>query len=137
MAKYTSKPAVIDRPAAELVSKFSDFRELQTKLDELPAEQRERVGDVSFGVDTITITTPQVGEISLKAVERSADRVVLQAEKSPVPMKLEISFKPVSEASTELQGSIDVEIPMMLKPLIGPTLQRAADQFGEMFAHLA
>ena len=52
-------------------------------------------------------------------------------------MKLEITFKPVSADSTELQGAIDVEIPMMLKPLIGPTLQRAADQFGDLFANLA
>lgn len=137
MAKYTSKPTVVERPASELAAKFSDFRELQTKLDELPAEQRARVGEVAFTDDTITITTPQVGEIALKAVERNADRVVLQAEKSPVPMKLEITFKPVSADSTELQGAIDVEIPMMLNPLIGPTLQRAADQFGDLFANLA
>ena len=137
MAKYTSKPTVVERPAADLAAKFADFRELQQKLDELPAEQRARIGEVAFSGDTITIITPQVGEIALKAVERSAERVVLAAEKSPVPMKLEITFKSLSADSTEMQGAIDVDIPMMLKPLIGPTLQRAADQFGELFANLA
>lgn len=137
MAKYTSKPTVIDRPAAELVGKFADFRVLQAKLDELPAEQRAKVGDVTFTPDTICINTPQVGEIALKAVERTPDRVVLAADKSPVPMKLEITFRPVSESSTELQGAIDVDLPMMLRPLIGPTLQKAADQFGNLFAQLA
>ncbi len=137
MAKYSSKPTVIDRPAAELAAKFADFRVLQTKLDELPAEQRAKVGDVTFTPDTIRINTPQVGEIALKAVERTSERVVLAAEKSPVPMKLEITFRPVGEASTELQGAIDVELPMMLKPLIGPSLQKAADQFGNLFAQLA
>ena len=53
MAKYTSKPTVVERPASELAAKFSDFRELQTKLDELPAEQRARVGEVAFTDDTI------------------------------------------------------------------------------------
>lgn len=137
MAKYSSKPTVVEQPAAVLAGKFADFRELQHKLDELPAEQRERIGEVAFTDDTIAITTPQVGEIKLKAVERTAERVVLSAEKSPVPMKLEITFKPLSADSTELQGAIDVDIPMMLKPLIGPTLQRAADQFGSLFANLA
>ena len=62
---------------------------------------------------------------------------MLAAEKSPVPMKLEITFKPITPDTTEVQGAIDVEIPMMLKPLIGPTLQKAADQFGDLFANLA
>lgn len=137
MAKYTSKPTVVGQPAEVLAAKFTDFRELQHKLDELPAEQRERIGEVAFTDDTIAITTPQVGEIKLKAVERTAERVVLAAEKSPVPMKLEITFKSLGADSTELQGAIDVDIPMMLKPLIGPTLQRAADQFGTLFANLA
>lgn len=137
MAKYASKPTVVEQPAGVLAAKFADFRELQHKLDELPAEERARIGEVTFTDDTIAITTPQVGEIKLVAVERNAERVVLQAEKSPVPMKLEITFKPLSAESTELQGAIDVDIPMMLKPLIGPTLQRAADQFGNLFANLA
>ena len=65
MAKYTSKPTVVERPASELAAKFSDFRELQTKLDELPAEQRARVGEVAFTDATLTITMQQVGEVAL------------------------------------------------------------------------
>ncbi len=131
MAKYTSKPTVVNRPAEELAAKFSDFRTLQAGLDELPEEQRAKVGDVSFTEDTIKINTPQVGEIALRATERTAGRVVLEAEKSPVPMKLIVSFRP------EVEGAIDVDIPMMLRPMIGPTLQKAADQFGTLFANLA
>ena len=137
MAKYTSKPAVVSQSASELASKFSDFTVLQHKLDEMPEAQRQSIGEVAFSSDTITITTPQVGQIVLKAVERTPERVVLEAQQSPVPMKLEVAFKPLSADSTQVEGTIDVDIPMMLKPLIGPTLQRAADRFGELFAGLA
>lgn len=137
MAKYESKPTVVSRPVDEIAAQFADFSVLEAKLAELPAEQRERIGDVTFDSDTIAIDTPQVGRIELKAVERTPERVVLAAEKSPVPMKLEITFHAVDAASTEMRGAIDVEIPMMLKPLIGPTLQKAADQFGNLFANLA
>ncbi len=136
MARYTSKAVTIPMPVADLAAKFSDFRDLQTRLDELPEEQRARVGQVSFSQDTITITTPQVGAIELRAVERTPDHVYLQAEKSPVPMRLEINFAPKDADHTEVSGAIDVEIPMMLKPMIGPTLQKAADQFGSLFASL-
>ena len=137
MARYSSKPAVVNRPAAELSAKFADFRTLQASLDELPADRRAQIGDVAFSEDTIRITTPQVGEISLRAVERTPEKVVLEAEKSPVPMKLEVSFKALDADSTDVEGTIDVDIPMMLKPLIGPTLQKAADQFGQLIAGLA
>ncbi len=137
MSKYSSKPTVVNRPAEELYSKFADFTALQAALDGLDAEQRAKVGDVSFTPDSICINTPQVGQIELKAVERTPELIKLQAMNSPVPMNLLVEFKPQSESSTEVTGTIDVELPMMLRPLIGPTLQKAADQFGGLFASLA
>ena len=95
------------------------------------------MGNVEFTCDTIKIVTPQVGDIVLKAVERTDSRVRLQAQNSPVPMTLEVDLKPVSDDSTEVTGTIDVDIPVMLRPLVGPSLQKAADQFGTLFANLA
>ena len=63
--------------------------------------------------------------------------MVLEAQGSPVPMKLNVALNPVDAASTEVKGSIEVEIPALLRPMIGPTLQKAADRFGELFASLA
>ena len=48
MSKYSSKPVVVSRPAAEIAEKFSDFRRVQDALDGLDAEQKAKVGDVSF-----------------------------------------------------------------------------------------
>ena len=124
-------------PAAELAEKFSDFRGMQTRLDEMPADERDRIGDVSFTQDSIVITTPQVGAITLRATERTSDHVVMQAEGSPVPMSITVERKPVGANETEVVGKIDVEIPVMLKALVGPALQKAVDQFGEIFAKLA
>ena len=137
MSKYTSKPALVNRPAEELSAKFGDFRQLQQALDNLDAEQKAKVGDVAFTEDSIKISTPQVGDIVLKAVERTASRIRLEAQHSPVPMNLVVDFNAVSPESTEVTGTIDVDLPMMLRPLVGPTLQKAADQFGSLFASLA
>ena len=73
MAKYSSAPTIVNRPATVLSEKFSDFRAFQTALDNLDAEQRATVGDVLFTEDSITITTPQVGAIVLRATERTPD----------------------------------------------------------------
>ena len=137
MSTYTSKPAIVNRPADELSAKFSDFTKLQETLEQLSNDQKAQVGDVSFTEDSIKISTPQVGEIVLKAVERTSSRVRLEAQSSPVPMNLIVDFKAVSADTTEVTGTIDVDLPMMLRPLVGPTLQKAADQFGSLFANLA
>lgn len=137
MAKYSSTPAVVNRPAEELAAKFADFTVLKSSLENLDAEQRAKVGDVDFTEDSICITTPQVGQIVLRVTERSPEAIRLKAENSPVPMGLELTFKPLDADSTEVTGSLDVELPMMLRPIVGPALQKAADQFGSLFANLA
>lgn len=137
MAIYSSKPVVIEKSAEELASRFGDFTILQERIDAMPDEQRQAVGNVSFTPDTITVNTPQMGAINLKAVERSASGIVLEAQGSPVPMKLKIDLKAIDENSTEVSGVIDVDIPAIIKPMVGPTLQKAADKFGELFGSLA
>lgn len=137
MAKYSSAPTVVNRPAAELSEKFADFRTFQTALDNLDAEHKAKVGDVAFTEDSIKITTPQVGDIVLKVTERTPSTIKLQAQHSPVPMTLQVDLKPLGPDTTEVTGSLEVEIPMMLKPLVGPALQKAADQFGSLFGRLA
>ena len=137
MARYSSKSVVVEKPAQEIRDKFSDFRMLEASLDKLPAEERAKVGELSFSENELIIKTPQVGEVRLTAVERTPERIVLEAQGAPAAMKLEIDFKELSVNSTEVVGVVDVDIPVMLKPLVGPMMQKAADQFGAIFAKLA
>ena len=134
MSKYSSQPVVVKRSAETIAEQFADFRRLQSALDNLPADEKAKVGDVSFTEDTIKISTQQVGEIKFKVDRRTPEAISLKAEKSPVPMNLILEMKPVDAESTELTGVRDVDIPMMLRPIVGPTLQKAADQFGSLFA---
>lgn len=137
MAQYKSKPAVINRPAAELFERFTDLSRLQEALDRLPADQREKVGSVEFTADSFKIQTPQVGDITFRVMERHApERIVFGTESSPVPLTLALDIIPAGDASSTVTAAIDVEIPAMLRPLVGPQLQKAADQLGSLIATL-
>ena len=118
MATYTSKPVAVALTPAELSENFSD------------------IGEVAFTRDTIEISTPQVGKIVLRATERTPEGVVMKAENSPVPMAIDIRFR-AAGAGSEVTCAMDVEIPMMLRALVGPAMQKAVDQFGNLFAKLA
>ena len=52
-------------------------------------------------------------------------------------MKMELLIKPLGADFSEVTSQIDVEIPAMLRPLVGPQLQKAADKFGELIAGLS
>lgn len=138
MATYSSKPAVINRPIQEIFDRFSDLGNLQNQLKELPEEQLARIGDVKFDTDSIAINTPQVGEIKFQVTERVAPgKIVFGSPSSPIPLKMTLTLKPVTDDSTEAVTAIDVEIPMMLRPLIGGKLQEAADQFSKLMSQLS
>ncbi|MDE6301508.1 MAG: hypothetical protein K2M19_07310 [Muribaculaceae bacterium] len=137
MAKYSSKPTVVNTPAQAVADKFADLSRFQSTLDNIPAEERAKIGDIRLTADSIVMNTPQVGEIVLKVTDRTPSRVALEAVGSPVPMALAVDIEPVDDASSRITTSIDVDVPAMLKPMIGGTLQKAADSFGQLMGRLA
>lgn len=138
MATYKSTPQTVNRPQKELFDRFSDLSHLQNALDKLTPEQRAQVGEVEFTADGIKIVTPQVGAIEFNVQKRECpSRIVFGTASSPVPLTMTMDIKPLDENTSQVETLIDVEIPAMLRPLIGPQLQKAADKFGELIAGLS
>lgn len=136
MARYSSKPIEIAQPVEGIFERLSDFSKYQEKLDELPANLREKIGDVSFTPDSIIINAAPVGEIAFEVIERIAPKhVKLQAKNAPVPMFLIMDFEPDGEDAAKVTSTIDVEIPAMLRPMVGGKMQEAANKFGEMLGN--
>lgn len=137
MAVYKSKPVTVGHSADEMYSRLSDLSRLQGSLDKLPADQREKIGNVEFTSDSIKIQTPQVGEIAFKIIERVEPvKIVFGTASSPVPLTMALNVAPAGDASSTVTAVIDVEIPAMLRPLVGPQLQKAADQLGSLIGTL-
>lgn len=135
MAKYSSKPVKVAKSAEELFDRFSNIGNLRDQLENAPSEIRDKMGNVRFTDDAVVLITPQVGEIEFGVKSKNRpDSIVLEARRSPVPLELTVNFNPTAPDSTEVTAAIDVEIPMMLKPLVGPKLQEAANMFGDMVA---
>lgn len=138
MTTYSSNPVTLPLSAEVVYDRVSNLGAYQDKLNELPAEVKAKMGDVTFEEDKITINNGPTGAMTLKIAEKvPGKRVALQAENAPVPIFLSINLEPKGGESTEVVTSIDVEMPAMLKPLVGPKLQQAASQFGDMIKNLA
>lgn len=137
MTKYTGKPAVVPRPRQELFDKISNLSSFQERLDSMPQEVKDRMGEVAFTDDKIIINAPAVGKLVFAITERQAPSLLrLSAENSPVPFFIVLNLTEETPESTRVNSEIEVEIPMMLRPLVGGKMQEAADKFAEMFTTL-
>lgn len=135
MAKYTGKSAIVPGSPESIAERFADLTQMQAAAEGMTPEQRAKAGNVVFTTNSMTITNPAVGAVEFKVLEHSPKRVVLGCS-TPMKMDLVLDLKPHGEDESEVTTSIDVDIPMMLRPLIGPQLQKAADEMGSMMTNL-
>lgn len=137
MSRYSSKQACVSMPIAQLYERLSHLGHMQAQLDKLPQDQLARIGEVRFDDNYVSINAPQVGEIRFEIVERTEPtRVVFAAANMPVPLKLSVELAEMSQSETGVTSSIDVEIPAMLRPLVGGKMQEAADRFTDLIKQL-
>lgn len=138
MAQFKGKPYSINKSRQALYERLSDFGALQEHIHELPDEVRSKLGTVTFpDADTFAFTAPGVGEMKFKIVERVApERIKLLADTGVVPINVILDLQEEESDKTAISATIDADIPMVLRPLIGGKLQEAADKFGEMFGQL-
>ncbi len=124
--------------AAAVYDRLSDISAFQAKIDQLPDDVKSKIGSVRFTDDSIIINAAPVGDMVLKVTERVPEkRVAFTAQSAPVPLIMAINIDSVADDKSTVTTAIDVEIPAMLRPMVGPKLQEAAEKFGDMIRNLA
>jgi hypothetical protein len=125
-------------PVETVYKHISDIAAYQEKINGLPDEIKQKIGNVTFADDKITIKGAPMGDIELVVSERVENkRMALNAMNSPVPIIMSINLDEQGTGKTQVVTSIDVEMPAILKPMVGPKLQEAAEKFGDMIKNLA
>lgn len=138
MTKYTGKTSVVNLPAAEISDKFADMSTFNDKLAGMPEDVRKHMGDLTFTRDSVCMDTKQAGKVVFKVTERD-DRHIVLACSFPLPISLTINLSPVADdaAKTEVSTDVDIEIPAMLRPIIGPQMQKVTDHFSTAMGSIA
>lgn len=138
MTTYSSKTIELQMPVQAVYARISDIGGFQSRIDQLPEDVRSKIGSVRFTDDSIIINAAPMGDMVLKVTERIPEkRVAFTAQGAPVPLVMAINLEAAGEDKTNVVTSIDVEIPAILKPMVGPKLQEAAEKFGDMIRNLA
>ena len=80
---------------------------------------------------------PMVGNLVIRIVEREEPKCVkFESVQSPIPITLWIQLLPTSETSCKMKVTLDAQLSMMFKMMLGSKLKDGVDQFAEMLARI-
>lgn len=142
MATYKSDAIEIDAPAEKVFAKMSNLENLKALLAQAPAnaipeEQLQQLEQIKMTADTIELPAGPVGSLVLRVTERKEPTLVrLTGEGSPVPLHLDFVITPKSDERCLGQAVLDLDIPMMLRPMVNGPLNKMVGQFGQLMKHI-
>lgn len=135
MAEYKSSPAVIKQDITTVYKVLANPALLNGIKEKLPAEAQEKLNDVVFEPDSIAFNIPPMGSMKIEATERvEPNKVIYTATSSPVPLSIAFNLDSVSDNETTAVTSINVDIPIFLKPMVEGKLKEACEKFGQLFS---
>lgn len=137
MATYKSDTVNIKYPAECVFNKLSHPENLKSLLENVPedkidSEKLQALQQIEVTPDTISFPAGPVGSLTLRMTERVAPTLIkMEGEGSPVPMSLKLEIFPDGD-TCQAMVTIDLDIPMMLKPMVNGPLKKMTEQFAEM-----
>lgn len=138
MATYKSPEVRLKASAEAVFNKLSNLENLHSLLEKVPADKipedkRAMFESIQITPDSITLPGGPVGAVTLRLAEKTSPSLIsLKGEGTPVPLALSMHIAPDGDSASKAQVAIDIDIPAMLKPMIGGHLQKMADQFGSV-----
>lgn len=132
MTNFESSVKVIPYSQERVYEKLSDLSNLETVKSRLP---EDKVSDLSFDTDTLSFNVPQLGQLTLKIVERVPfSGIKLETTNSPLPFNLWIQLVAVTDESCEVKVIIGMEINPFMKAMIQKPLKEGLEKMVDMLA---
>lgn len=131
MTTYQSKITTINRPQTEVYTKISDLKNLEQFREKLPEEYSD---DFRCDTDYLKFKIPQIGNATLRVVEREANRVKLSIEDIPFKADIAIVINEKATSQTDMILQLDADIPFFLKHIVSNKLNEGIDKIADMLA---
>ena len=123
---------------------LSDLTHLKSLKDRIPAgstgnaemdEVKDKLQDLSFDKDSMSINISPVGNVSMRIVDREEPKMIkFESEKSPLKFKFWIQMLPVEATTSKLRLTIDADVPLFAKGMVEKPLQEALEKIADMMA---
>ena len=132
MSKFESSVKPISYPQENVYRMLSDFTNIERVRDRIP---KDKLKDLSFDKDSISIDIPPVGKVSMRIIDREEPKLIkLQSEQSPVKFLFWIQLLPTSATTSKMRLTIDADIPFFLKGMVSGQLQEGIEKVADALA---
>mgnify|MGYP002517206561 FL=1 len=143
MTTFESSIRQINYPQQSVYNKLSDLNNLQ-KLkeryemmkDTMPEEARkqaEKIKDLQFDQDSLSVNVPPVGSIKLRVVNREEPKCIkFETEQSPIPFNFWIQMLPVTSTTSKMKLTIKAELNMFIKQMVKKPLQEGIEKIADV-----
>ena len=132
MTKFESQVKFIAASQTAVYEKLSDLNNLEKVKDRLP---EDKVKNLTFDADSMSVEVSPVGKISLQIVEKEPCKCIkFGTTDSPLPFNLWIQLLPVTETECKMKLTIGVELNPFMKAMVQKPLQEGLQKMADMLA---
>ena len=129
MSKFESSVKPISYPQENVYRMLSDFTNIERVRDRIP---KDKLKDLSFDKDSISIDIPPVGKVSMRIIEREEPKMIkLQSEQSPIKFNFWIQVLPTGDTTSKMRLTIDADIPFFAKGMVSKPLQEGIEKVAD------
>lgn len=132
MTKFESGVKVIPASQEAVYEKLSDLNNLEKVKNRL---LEDKVKNLSFDADSLTVEVPPVGKITLQIVEKEPCKCIKFATTtSPLPFNLWIQMLPITATECKMKLTIGMELNPFMKAMVQKPLQEGLEKMADMLA---
>lgn len=132
MTKFESSVKEIPHSIQAVYDKISDLNNLAAVKDRLP---EDKVKNLHFDADTLSVEVAPVGELKLEIVEREPCKCVkFGTVQSPLPFNLWIQLVETGQTSCKMRVTVGLDVNPFMKAMVQKPLQEGVEKMVEMLA---
>lgn len=134
MTNFESSVKQIQAPQQIVFETLSNLNNLEKVKDRLP---EDKVKNLTFDADSLSVEIPPAGKVTLQIVEREACKCIkFAAVSSPLPFNLWIQLLPVTETSCKMKITAGLEVNTFMKAMIQKPLKEGLEKMADMLASI-
>ncbi|MGP1624417.1 SRPBCC family protein [Bacteroides heparinolyticus] len=132
MTKFESGIKNIQASQEAVYQKLSDLNNLEKVKERLP---EDKIKDLTFDADSMTMEVNPVGKITLQIVEKEPCKCIkFETAASPFPFNLWIQILPVTAGECKMKLTIGMDINPFMKAMVQKPLQEGLEKMADMLS---
>ena len=109
------------------------FEQVKDQIPEDKRKEMEKLKDLRFDSDSITINAPMVGDLKMRIIDRDFPKTIkFETENSPIPFNFWIQILPVTSTTCKMKLTIKAELNIFIKQMVKKPLQEGIEKIADV-----